>query len=46
VCSITAVIVCIFEHVQWRWALTDRLARRELQAERARAAATVRARRG
>ena len=25
-CSITAMIVCIFEHVQWRWALKGRLA--------------------
>ena len=23
----TAMIVCIFEHVQWRWALNDRLDR-------------------
>ena len=26
-CSILAMIVCVFEHVQWRWALNDRLAR-------------------
>jgi hypothetical protein len=26
-CAITATIVCIFEHVQWRWVLNDRLAR-------------------
>ena len=26
-CSITAMIVCVFEHAQWRWALNDRLAR-------------------
>ena len=25
-CSITAMIVCIYRHVQWRLALTDRLA--------------------
>ena len=25
-CSITAMVVCIFEHVQWRWELNDRLA--------------------
>ena len=25
-CSITAMIACICEHVQWRWALNDRLA--------------------
>ena len=22
-CSITAIIVCIFEHVQWKWAQSD-----------------------
>jgi hypothetical protein len=26
-CSITATIVCIFGHVQWRWALDDVTAR-------------------
>ena len=24
--SITAMIICIFAHVQWRWGLNDRLA--------------------
>jgi hypothetical protein len=26
-CSIAAMVVCFFEHVQWRWALNGRLAR-------------------
>jgi hypothetical protein len=25
-CSITVIIVCVFEHVQWRFVLNDRLA--------------------
>jgi hypothetical protein len=29
--SITATIVCIFEHVQWGWALNGRLARGQVK---------------
>jgi hypothetical protein len=40
-CSIAAMIVCIFAHFQWRWALNDRLA----AANRTRRAGSVSCRR-
>jgi hypothetical protein len=47
--SITAMIVCIFEHIQWRWELNDRLALGDCSATKeveCRSLLTVRAARG